>query len=186
MDPKTQKVSLERILTWAFFLVVVTVVVATFLKYFYLKDFYIETQTECDPESEACFVYTCDPEEDEDCPEDESERSEYYKKIRKKAYAILSCDSNSEECPALTCDPCEDCQETLCNESNVLEGEECNDPVKYLEENPPEEECEEGDEECVADEEECEEGDEECESAKSVEDEAEENEEVETEADEAE
>lgn len=160
----------SKIFFLVFFLLIAVVVVITYMKYFVAKDYYITAQADCDPTIENCFVYTCDPEIDSECPEDPAEQASYYKLVNKKANQIPLCDPNEEDCNALDCDPGMDCQVIYCDESNVSEEETCNDPERYLEENPPaseeEEACDPDDEECLEDQEEadtaCAEGDEEC------------------------
>ncbi len=141
----------SRIFFIIFFSVIALAIGMAYCKYFIIRDYYIQAEADCDPETENCFVYVCDPESDEECPEAEDERTSYYKLISKKAYLIPSCDPNDEECNALECLPGQDCKEILCDETNVPEGEECNDPEKYIEENGTSDEedadIEEGDEE---------------------------------------
>jgi hypothetical protein len=148
MDKKT------KIFFWVFSTLIAGVVVVTFCKYIILKDYYIEAEADCDPASQACFVTTCDPADDSECPADEADRTSYTKKVKKKAYLIPLCDPSDENCDALKCIPGEDCQETFCNEETVGEGQECNDPVKYLEEKAATKDdsviCEEGDDTCQA------------------------------------
>jgi hypothetical protein len=185
--PKIQKVSFERILTWTFFLVIITVVVITFLKYFYLKDYIIQAEADCDPMTEACFIYECVPGTDADCaddPEDPEAKLSYYKKVEKKAYLIPNCDPNDENCDALNCQGLDEanCKETLCSDETKEEGIECVDPSAYSASHPVEEECDpEADENCEAvDEEsgseECAPDDENCESVGSSEDSGDESE----------
>jgi hypothetical protein len=150
-------------------LLIVGSVAVTFWRYMLKRDYIVQAQTECDPETENCFVWECDPAsivEGEACTGDEESDIWYYKIIHRNAKNIPLCDPNDEECTALVCDPGEEeCSEELCSENNVPEGETCNNPVQYNIDNPPEEEeCAEDDEECLAEEEsvECEEGDEEC------------------------
>lgn len=147
-------------------LLIVGSVAVTFWRYMVKRDYIVQAQTDCDPETETCFVWECDPEstvEGEACIGDEESDIWYYKIVHRNAKNIPLCDPNDEECTALVCDPGEkDCSEELCSESNVPEGETCNDPVQYLIDNPPEEECAEDDEECLAAEEECAEDDQEC------------------------
>jgi len=184
---KTKRVSLERILTWTFFLVIITVVIITFLKYFYLKDYIIQAEADCDPTLEKCFIYKCVPGQDEDCvddPEDPEALLSYYKIVDKKAYLIPLCDPNDENCDALNCIGQDEnnCRETLCDEDTKEEGIECNDPIVYVANHPEEEEdddtseeeCDpEGDEECNAtgkeesESEECDSDNEECENDES-------------------
>lgn len=146
----------SKIFFLVFFLLIAVVVIITYMKYFVAKDYYITAQADCDPAAEACFIYTCDPEVDGECPEDEAEWASYYKLVNKKANLIPLCDPNEEDCNALDCTVGMDCQVTYCDEDTVSEEEECNDPQKYLEENPPideEEACAPDDEECLASEE---------------------------------
>lgn len=157
----------SKIFFLVFFLLIAVVVVITYAKYFVAKDYYITAEAECDPETEACFIYVCDPEVDGECPEDEAEWTSYYKIVKKKANLIPLCDPNEEDCNALDCIEGMDCEVTFCDEDSVAEGEECSDPETYLEENPIEEDeegeaCEPDDEECLASEEACEPDDEEC------------------------
>jgi hypothetical protein len=162
--PKIQKVSFERILTWAFFLVIITVVIITFFKYFIVKDYIIQAEADCDPMTEACFIYECVPGVDEDCaddPEDPEAKLSYYKIVEKKAYLIPDCDPNDENCDALNCQGIdeENCLETLCNDQTKDEGMECVDPADYSASHPAEDE--EGDEvgsedeTCAPDDEDC-------------------------------
>jgi len=163
--PKIQKISFDRILTWTFFLVIITVVIITFLKYFYLKDYIIQAEAECDPMAEECFIYECVPGVDEDCaedPDDPEAMLSYYKLVEKKAFLVPLCDPNDENCDALNCAGLEEdnCKEILCSDETKDEGIECIDPAAYAESHPEEEEDE------GVSEEECDpEGDEECEAA---------------------
>lgn len=134
------------------------------------KNYVISAEAECDPTIEKCFIYVCDPVEDgDDCTGDPEEDTWYYKIIKRKAFNIPLCDPNADEdCEALICPEGEaGCSYELCEEGNADEIE-CNDPEQYNIDHPEEEEtdeeCEEGDEECLSEEEEseCEEGDEEC------------------------
>jgi hypothetical protein len=152
-------------------LLIVGSVAVTFWRYMIRRDYIVQAQTDCDPTTENCFIWECDPEstvEGEACTGDPELDTWYYKIIHRNAKNIPDCDPNDENCTALVCDPGEkDCAEELCTDENVSEGEFCSDPVQYNLDNPPEEdseECAEDDEECLAEEEsaECEEGDEEC------------------------
>lgn len=131
MDKKT------KIFFAAFFALIAIVITITFCKYFILKDYYIQAQADCDPTTEKCFISTCDPATDDTCSSDPAQQTTYYKLVTKKAYNIPLCDPNDENCKALECDPGENCKVEFCNESNIPDGEQCNDPVKYNAENPP-------------------------------------------------
>lgn len=152
----------------------------TYYRIMIKKDYLISAETGCDPYSEKCFIYVCDP-KTEECSGDPEEDIFYYKIIKRKAYNIPLCDPEADEnCEALICpEGEEDCSYELCEDGNS-DGIECVDPVQYAIDNPEEEEeveCEEGDEMCLSEEIDCEEGDEEC---VNEEDESDENLEEET------
>lgn len=175
MDKKT------KIFFLVFFLLIIGSVAFTYYRIMVKKDYIIEGQTDCDPYTEKCFIWECDPDstvEGEACTGDSETDIWYYKIARRNASRIPLCDPDTdEECDPWTCAPDElDCSEILCDEETKVDQEaECNDPEQYTIDNPVEEEeaveCEDppvgeagGDEECLAAEEEtvCEEGDEEC------------------------
>lgn len=126
-----------------FFSVAFIIIAISFFKFFALKDYYIKSEVECNPEIEKCFIYECDPTVDTECSENPDERVSYYKLIEKKAYALPLCDSNSPDCPLITCQAGEDCKEFLCDEATKTEEEQCNDPEEYLKNNPIIEDSEE-------------------------------------------
>lgn len=164
----------SKILLAVFCLLIIGAVGATYWRIFIARDYIIESQIDCDPTVDACFIWECDPNstvDGEACTGDPESDIWYYEIARRKASNIPLCDPEQDE----TCDPwtCEenekDCSMTFCDDTNKEEqGVECNDPVQYNIDNPAEEEeleCAEDDEECLAAEEEaveCEEGDEEC------------------------
>ena len=141
----------------------------TYYRIMIQKNYVVEAQVDCDPYTQKCFVWECDPASTvpgEACTGDPEEDVWYYNLAKRNAANIPLCDPEKDEsCAPLLCEPGEkDCEEIYCNEENKLEQEvECNDPVEYAKNNPPEEESA-GDEEA-----ECEEGDVECE-AESAED----------------
>ncbi|MDO9231116.1 MAG: hypothetical protein Q7U36_01385 [bacterium] len=144
---------------------------ATYLRIVVFKNYIVEAQVDCDPETEKCFVWECDPEssvEGEACTGDAENDIWYYQLVRRKAYNIPLCNPDEDEnlpageagCVPMECDAEteKDCETIFCNDENKLEQEvECSDPVEYLLSNPIEEE-EEGEIEEEA-EEEAEEGD---------------------------
>lgn len=145
----------SKIFFLVFFLLIVGSVVVTYWRIMVNRDYIIQAQQECDPALEACFVSVCDSEGDPECAAlPEEEQVSYYKTISKNAKNIPLCDANNNECPTeLSCEPGEEeCELILCDESSVPEGEECNDPTKYLEENPPCD-CDESGEEIAEEEE---------------------------------
>ncbi|MDP3957503.1 MAG: hypothetical protein Q8Q10_03320 [bacterium] len=127
-------------------LLIVGSVAVSYYKYMVKRDYIIQAEAECDPYTETCFVYVCDPEAGEECTGDPVEDTSYYKLINRNAKNIPLCDPSDETCDALTCPEGEaDCSFTLCDSTE--EGAECNDPAVYTLENPIEETEEEGIEE---------------------------------------
>lgn len=185
----------SKVLFAALAILIAASAAAAFWRYVVKRDYVIQAQTDCDPETKKCFIWECDPmslEEGEKCTGNQEEDVWYYKIVRRNAKNIPDCPAEDENCSALVCPEGEtDCEEILCAADNVPDGEECSDPERYLLENPPEEEslCEEEDEECLLEEgaeSECEDGDEECLSAEAECDNESENceeSEVETESD---
>lgn len=148
--------------TKIFFLVLALLItysiVTTYCRTFIARDYIIIAEIECDPSIEKCFIYTCDPEFNGECPADEAEWTSYYKLIKKKEANIPpeidSCDPNVSDCPELSCDSGEaDCQIIECDPENLGEGEECSLPEEYNMDNPEEAmECTGGDESCIQEE----------------------------------
>lgn len=165
-------------------ILIVGSVAATYWRYMVKRDYIIEAQIDCDPETENCFIWRCDPmslEEGEKCTGVADNDTWYYKILRRNAKNIPLCDPKDENCTALTCPTGEsECEEILCAPENAKKGEECSNPEQYLKDNPPEEDecdtesgeceeeaaCEEGNEECAldTDSEECAPDDESCNS----------------------
>lgn len=170
----------SKVLLWVFALLIAGSVGVTYWRIMIQKDYIIEAEADCDPTAETCFIYECDPEAEE-CTGNPEEDTSYYKIVRRNAANIPLCDPNDENCEALTCPEGEaECETILCSEETAEEGQVCNDPERYVLDNPIEEEeeiveCEEGDEECLAAQEESgevicdEESGEECEEAVNAE-----------------
>ncbi len=156
---ENQNIALDRkskVLFVIIGLLIVGSVAVTFWRYMIKRNYIVQAQTECDPTTENCFVWKCDPastEESEACTGDPEKDIWFYKIIRRNAKNIPLCDPNNENCPALVCDPGEkDCSEELCVEENVPEGEYCNNPDQYNIDNPSEEdgaECAPFDQKCL-------------------------------------
>ncbi len=131
----------SKILIAVFVLIILGSVAATYWRIMVKRDYIISAQADCDPTVDKCFIWQCDPASDvegEKCTGDPESDTWYYQIVQRKAFNIPSCDPNGEEeCTALVCPEGEaDCSVTFCDETNVSEGEECNDPVQYNEENP--------------------------------------------------
>lgn len=145
----------SKIFFSVFFSIAFIVMAVAFFKFYVFKDYYIKSEAECDPETENCFIYECDPAEDSECPENPDERASYYKLVEKKAYALPVCDSADLECSPIACQEGEDCTEILCDEASKAEDEQCNDPEEYIknqEETKGNDECDADDENCIIDE----------------------------------
>lgn len=112
----------SKLLLGAVTLVIIGSVVVSFLRFVVFRDYLIETQVDCDPSVESCFVWECDPLSEEDgeaCSGNPDEDTWYYKVIRKNAMNIPVCDPNIEECEPLSCAPGEpECEYSLCEEGN--------------------------------------------------------------------
>jgi hypothetical protein len=82
----------NKIFFIVFFLLLFGVVTFTFCRYFIAKDYYIQAQADCDPESEKCFIWECDPEatdEGEKCTGNPEEDIWYYKIVKKRLMISL-------------------------------------------------------------------------------------------------
>ncbi len=127
-----------------FSLIIISVAI-TFWRIIIQKNYIIEAQTDCDPYSQRCFIWECDPASDvegEECVGDPEKDIWYYNIVRRNASRIPLCDPNDENCAALVCDEGEpECEQIFCAEENKAEQEaECNNPEQYTKDNPMEEE----------------------------------------------
>lgn len=134
MKNEDKKIKLaNRIFYTILVLLILISVSMTFVKIVIQKDYQIVAETSCNPETEKCFVYTCDPADDETCPVEESERVSYYKMVSKKAANIATCEATAEKIGCneeLSCTPDEvSCSYTLCDPDNLKEGEVCSGEV---------------------------------------------------------
>ena len=164
----------SKILIWVFVILIIGAVGVTYWRIMIKKDYVIQSQVDCDPYTEKCFIWECDPAstvEGEKCTGDPETDIWYYKIAERNASRIPLCDpAKDETCLPFLCEPGEiDCSETVCDLANIADGEACTDPEQYTLENPIEEEaaeCDpETDETCVPAEEEaveCDSATEEC------------------------
>jgi len=142
----------SKIFFVVFFLLIATSIGVTYYRYMILHDYMIEGEATCDPYTESCFIYVCDPEADGECTGDPVEDTSYYKLVDRNAKNIPLCDPADESCDTSVCLEGEsDCSYTLCDPETVAEGEECNDPEQYTKDNPIEEETVEGEADTEAD-----------------------------------
>lgn len=101
----------------------------SYLRFFVTRDFVVEGESECDPETERCFVGVCDPEStsgNEACTGNQDEDEWYYKIVRRNASSVPECEPTraDEGCPELSCeagDP--ECETVYCDESTSVERE---------------------------------------------------------------
>lgn len=130
----------SKIFFLVFFLLIAGSVAATYYRYIVARDYIIEAEADCDPYTEACFTYVCDPEAGEECTGDPVEDTSYYKLIHRNAKNIPLCDPAEEGCEALVCPPDEEgCEIVFCDPAIAEEGMVCTDPAAYALEHPIEE-----------------------------------------------
>jgi hypothetical protein len=151
----------SKILLAIFFLLIAGSVAFTYYRIMLKKDYLISSQVDCDPYTEKCFIWNCDPNstvEGEACTGDPETDIWYYKIAKRNASRIPLCNPETDEnCQPFLCEVGEpECAETFCSAETATEGEPCNDPEEYALNNPVEEEeleCDpEVDEECPAEE----------------------------------
>ncbi len=121
----------SKILFSALVVFVILSVSATFYKTVILQDFIVYTEVDCDPTIESCFMWTCDPETDEEeaCTGNLEEDTWYFKIAYRNAKNVEHCDLNNESCLPFQCSKEEpECREVLCSEESLFEydlGESC-------------------------------------------------------------
>ena len=145
-----------------FGLLIVGSVFATYYRTVIAKNYIIEAQTDCDPYTQKCFIWQCDPSSNVDgekCIGDAEKDTWYYNLVERNASRIPFCDPKDENCDTLKCSVNEpDCQYIFCDEkTKVAQKVECSDPVEYAKENPPVDETatDGSDQECAPDDAEC-------------------------------
>lgn len=115
MTEKKEKNIDPRILFCLLIVLGLGAVLFSFYKFYLLKDYSVSGEVSCDPATESCFVYVCNPEEEE-CTGDPEQDTFYYKLIYKKAYNIPICDKILPGCEELFCEESEaDCSIVTCN-----------------------------------------------------------------------
>ena len=133
----------SKILIWVVIILILGSVGATYWRIFVKKDYLISNQVDCDPYSEKCFIWKCDPAstvEGEKCTGDPDTDTWYYKIAERKASNIPLCDpAKDDTCQPFLCAEGEkDCTETLCDDKTKVEQKvDCVDPVQYTIDNPP-------------------------------------------------
>lgn len=150
----------SKILIAVIIILILGSVAATYWRIIVKKDYIISAQADCDPLSENCFVWNCDPAVDGEgvCTGEPELDTWYYKIIKRKAANIPICDPNDENCEALVCPEGEaDCEEIFCANETKSEEDICTNPEQYILDHPEaleEEACDpEVDEGCIMEEE---------------------------------
>jgi hypothetical protein len=130
----------SKIFFWVLGVLILASIGVTYWRIMLKKDYIIEAEADCDPATETCFVYKCNP-QTEECTGNPDEDTSYYKLIRRNASKIPTCDPADENCQPLVCGEGEkDCEEILCTEQTKTPEDVCSNPVQYNLENPAEEE----------------------------------------------
>lgn len=127
----------SKILVTLIFLLIGGVLFFMYYKIFVARDYIVQSEVDCDPYTEACFIYTCNPDEEE-CKGNLLEDTYYYKIMRRHAAYVPQCSLESETC-SFECAVDEiECEYEWCDVSTESESV-CSDPERYTLENPLEE-----------------------------------------------
>lgn len=115
-----------KILMLAFVVLVALSVSASYYRFVILQDYIVRSKVDCDPATESCFVWICNPETDgeEECTGDLAEDTWYYKIAFRNAMHIPMCDPEKDEvCLPFACPETGEsgCKEVLCDENTVSE-----------------------------------------------------------------
>lgn len=108
------RVSVTKILVVVF----LSVLSFRFITYTIQSDFYVFSQIPCDPLSETCYIYECDPNTTNDCV------TEYYKKVTVLASIAPQCIFEND-CSYFVCNESQSCSVTTCSPESVVSGEIC-------------------------------------------------------------
>lgn len=89
-------------------------------QYVIQRNFILDVNTSCDPTTESCFVWDCDPKTDEECDQTP------YKKVEILEREAPKC-LEEHECENFTCEGKDSCTVTYCSEDTIVEeeGEVC-------------------------------------------------------------
>src|SRR6266576_266979 len=110
MDMKNTPLVLDKrskIAFLLFFLLFILSAGFSFYKYFVVRNYSLETQVDCDPAGEKCFVWKCNPDSSDDadkCTGDSAVDTHYYKLIEKKASHVPRCSASDANCPPIICE----------------------------------------------------------------------------------
>ena len=125
----------SRMMFLFFVMVLILSVGLSFFRFFVLRDYPIQSQIECDPYTESCFIYHCDSAVEE-CTGDSVADTSYYKLLDRNAHNIPLCNPVEESCTPLICPDWEEgCVVTFCD-ATTDETVECTNPEEYSAEYP--------------------------------------------------
>lgn len=112
----------SKILFWTLGILVILSVSASYYRFMVLHDYLVQTEIDCDPSYESCFVWECDTEEEE-CTGNPDEDTWYYKIAYRNEKNIPNCSEEDEECDHFTCpeEGEEGCREVLCSPTTLEE-----------------------------------------------------------------
>lgn len=109
-------------------LLVFGVTIFTYYKYVLAKEYKVTAQVPCDPTIESCFVYECDP-ENEECSDEDDPEPFFYAILQRKARFIPLCNPSQESCEVAQCEEDEvECKRVLCDHEN---DEQCAIPEDF-------------------------------------------------------
>ncbi len=125
----------SRVFFLVAFILITGSIVVTYYRFFIARDYVVQEEVGCDPYTEACFIFVCDPLVDEECTGDSSEDTSYYKLMDRVAKNAPLCEVGDETCDTSVCSPGEtECYFTLCDPETIRASESCNDPMVYARE----------------------------------------------------
>ena len=115
----------SKILTYSLIILLLLSAGASYYRFMVIHDYVIVAEVDCDPTSESCFVWQCDPAVEGECTGDPEDDTWYYKITERDAQNIPACDSEDDTCERFACDPETeaDCSVTFCSEESLVEQE---------------------------------------------------------------
>lgn len=128
----------SKILTYTLMILLLLSAGASYYRFMVIHDYVIVAEVDCDPTSESCFVWQCDPAVEGECTGDPEADTWYYKIATRNAQHIPECDPEDEMCELFACEPNveADCAITLCTEATLVEqgiDTPCSNPSDFIE-----------------------------------------------------
>ncbi len=125
----------SKFLIFGFLFLVLGVLSYMYFRIFFLHDYTVQSEIDCDPYVEECFIYECDKLANE-CTGDPDQDIFYYKKIKRYAGTVPICSESDQNCSELlaTCGESEHrCEYVYCDTDG---GDDCTNPIEFIEEHP--------------------------------------------------